>query len=231
MSKPIELPSDAGFQAFITAIECSMIIVPAVAAGALARVRDGIITGEGPTTKGRIHFSRTLDAQDAALCERILMAAGGEGEPVTRAEAEVLIEIDAAAAERVDTAGSTTCSSRQSPITCWRRPGGRSRRARWRLRRRPRSPIGRPKRGDIDAEMLSGSQAMRERANVNGSLMTLAAFLVGAAADLDGADARGRRRHARLIAATTINSGAQGGSLRRAWTPKTSSRALRSHSA
>jgi hypothetical protein len=25
-------------------------------------VRDGVITGEGPTTRGRIHFSRALDA-------------------------------------------------------------------------------------------------------------------------------------------------------------------------
>jgi hypothetical protein len=31
-------------------------------------VRDGVITGEGPTTRGRIHFSRALDAQDAAWC-------------------------------------------------------------------------------------------------------------------------------------------------------------------
>ena len=28
------------------------------AAHALTIVRDGVITGEGPTTKGRIHFSR-----------------------------------------------------------------------------------------------------------------------------------------------------------------------------
>jgi hypothetical protein len=64
-------------------------------------LRDGVITGEGPTTKGRIHYSRTLDAADAAYCQRILMAAGGaQGSPVTRAEAEMLMAIDAAAAER-----------------------------------------------------------------------------------------------------------------------------------
>ena len=33
------------------------------AALALTVVRDGVITGEGPTTKGRIHFSRALDAE------------------------------------------------------------------------------------------------------------------------------------------------------------------------
>ena len=36
------------------------------AARALTIVRDGVITGEGPTTKGRVHFSRSLDADDAA---------------------------------------------------------------------------------------------------------------------------------------------------------------------
>ena len=44
------------------------------AALALAVVRDGVITGEGPTTQGRVHFSRALDADDAAWCARILTA-------------------------------------------------------------------------------------------------------------------------------------------------------------
>ncbi|MGD5652426.1 hypothetical protein QUT03_22695, partial [Xanthomonas citri pv. citri] len=42
------------------------------AAHALSVVRDGVITGEGPTTKGRVHFSRSLDADDTAWCTRIL---------------------------------------------------------------------------------------------------------------------------------------------------------------
>ena len=50
----------------------------ALAVEALEEVRRGVVTGEGPTTRGRAHFSRTLDAEDAALCERILIAAGGE---------------------------------------------------------------------------------------------------------------------------------------------------------
>jgi hypothetical protein len=65
-------------------------------------VRDGVITGEGPTTKGRIHFSRTLDADDAAWCARILTAKAVEHQPVSRAEAEALFEINDAAAERSD---------------------------------------------------------------------------------------------------------------------------------
>src|SRR5579872_4934020 len=72
------------------------------AAHALTIVRDGVITGEGPTTKGRIHFSRALDADDAAWCARILTADAVEHEPVSRAEAEALFEINDAAAERSD---------------------------------------------------------------------------------------------------------------------------------
>jgi len=71
-------------------------------ASALALVRDGVITGEGPTASGRVHFSRSLDADDAALCARILTAAAVDGEPVSRAEAEVLFEINEAATERTD---------------------------------------------------------------------------------------------------------------------------------
>src|SRR3954464_2468044 len=72
------------------------------AALALSIVRDGVITGEGPTTKGRIHFSRALDADDAAWCARILTADAVEHQPVSRAEAEALFEINDAAAERTD---------------------------------------------------------------------------------------------------------------------------------
>ncbi|HLX16096.1 MAG TPA: hypothetical protein VKS24_12930, partial [Bradyrhizobium sp.] len=51
---------------------------------------------------GRIHFSRELDADDAAWCARILTATAVEHQPVSRAEAEALFEIDEAAAERSD---------------------------------------------------------------------------------------------------------------------------------
>src|SRR5580693_1172707 len=72
------------------------------AAHALTIVRDGVITGEGPTTKGRVHFSRELDADDVAWCERILTASAVANQPVSRAEAEALFEIDGAATERSD---------------------------------------------------------------------------------------------------------------------------------
>src|SRR5437899_10522213 len=72
------------------------------AAHALTLVRDGVITGEVPTTKGRIHFSRALDADDAAWCARILTVSAVEHQPVSRAEVEALFEISDAAAERTD---------------------------------------------------------------------------------------------------------------------------------
>jgi len=72
------------------------------AAYALTIVRDGVITGEGPTTKGRVHFSRSLDGDDAAWCARILTATAVAHEPVSRAEAEALFEIAGAATERSD---------------------------------------------------------------------------------------------------------------------------------
>jgi hypothetical protein len=84
------------------ALETSKISCRNTAAQALAIVRDGVITGEGPTTKGRVHFSRALDAHDAAWCERILTATAVEHQPVSRAEAAALFEIDNAAAERSD---------------------------------------------------------------------------------------------------------------------------------
>jgi hypothetical protein len=86
----------------IGALEPSNISCRNSAAQALNVVRDGVITGEGPTAKGRVHFSRELDAADAAWCARILTATAVENQPVSRAEAEALFEIDDAAAERSD---------------------------------------------------------------------------------------------------------------------------------
>jgi hypothetical protein len=86
----------------IGALETARISCRNTAAQALTIVRDGVITGEGPTTRGRVHFSRALDADDAAWCARILTASAVEHQPVSRAEAEALFAIDDAAAERSD---------------------------------------------------------------------------------------------------------------------------------
>jgi hypothetical protein len=49
-----------------------------------------------------MHFSRSLDADDATWCARILTAAAIDHEPVSRGEAEALFEIAEAATERSD---------------------------------------------------------------------------------------------------------------------------------
>jgi hypothetical protein len=91
------------FHDLVEAIAHSKIAVEDLAVTALHGVLSGVITGEGPAAAGRVHFSRTLDPADAALCARILESAGGAtGLPVTRHEADVLLDIDAAAAERTD---------------------------------------------------------------------------------------------------------------------------------
>lgn len=85
------------FEALLSVIEAAP--APRLAAAALSQVRNGVITGEGPTTTGRIHFSRTIDAGDTALITRILNAGS---DAVSRAEAEALFEIHEAAHERAD---------------------------------------------------------------------------------------------------------------------------------
>jgi hypothetical protein len=91
------------FEFVISAIRSSGIVAPEIAARALEELRDGVITGEGPSARGRIHFSRSLDAIDADYCAQILLAPSDSTDaPVTRAEADVLLQIDQAASERLD---------------------------------------------------------------------------------------------------------------------------------
>lgn len=94
--------STVNLSELIRNIESSATADRNVAVRALEVVRDGVITGEGPTTVGRVHFSRVLDAGDAAWCARILTAMSVTDLPVSRAEAETLFEINDAASERCD---------------------------------------------------------------------------------------------------------------------------------
>ncbi len=82
MSAPLATVAEA-----VSTLEPTKISCQKAAAEALTIVRDGVITGEGPTTKGRVHFSRELDADDAAWCARILTSTAVEHQPVSRAEA------------------------------------------------------------------------------------------------------------------------------------------------
>ena len=99
MTAPNSKPADSKPADAISALKPSC---RETAAHALTIVRDGVITGEGPTTKGRVHFSRALDADDTAWCVRILTASAVEDQTVSRAEAEALFEINEAATERTD---------------------------------------------------------------------------------------------------------------------------------
>jgi len=89
----------ADFEALLNSIAGSL-DAPRRAVAALSQVRKGVITGEGPSTSGRVHYSRCLDAADAALIRRILTAVGDRA--VTRAEADALFDIHDAALERAD---------------------------------------------------------------------------------------------------------------------------------
>jgi hypothetical protein len=71
-------------------------------AAALRQVCRDVITGEGTTVVGRVHFSRTIDDYDAALCALILLLAGRAGAPVSRAEADAMFDIGAMARDRRD---------------------------------------------------------------------------------------------------------------------------------
>jgi hypothetical protein len=102
MSSSVSSPTEITLVRLLKSIETSEIASPETSAKALAVVRNGVITGEGPTTSGRVHFSRSLDAQDADLCIRLLSSAALDASPVSRAEAEALFKIDEAASDRSD---------------------------------------------------------------------------------------------------------------------------------
>ncbi|MGB3448276.1 MAG: hypothetical protein WBA48_16425 [Xanthobacteraceae bacterium] len=164
-------------------IDISGIISREAAVSALAMVRDGVITGEGPTTRGRVHFSRALDTQDVDWCVRILTASAVDDVPVSRAEAERLFEINDASADRLDQgqfddllakavvhhAASASglpvppraiALSPHTAIESWA----------------PTKAVG------VNLEVLEWiSSQMRGKRRYNRALMTLAAMLVGAA--------------------------------------------------
>ncbi|MCO5131233.1 MAG: hypothetical protein M9932_11780 [Xanthobacteraceae bacterium] len=94
--------ADSRSAAAPTPIDIAAIVDREAVVAALAMVRDGVITGEGPTARGRVHFSRALDAQDVDWCVRILTATAIDDVPVSRDEAEALFEINDASADRLD---------------------------------------------------------------------------------------------------------------------------------
>jgi hypothetical protein len=68
---------------------------------ALDQVKDAVISGTGPLRSGKTLDAGTISEADVALLRRILYGAGSDGSiAITKTEAEVLFEIDAATAGR-----------------------------------------------------------------------------------------------------------------------------------
>jgi hypothetical protein len=168
----------------ITALDPANISCDKTAARALAIVRDGVITGEGPTTRGRVHFSRALDADDAAWCARILTAANVDHLPMSRAEVEALFEIGAAASERSDDGRFEDLLTKAVAHHAASASG---------LAVPPRAVALSPKTAieswapkhasGVDSEVLEWiASQMRGKRNNNRTLMTMVATIVGMAA-------------------------------------------------
>ncbi len=91
--------SAAAFEVIVRTLEHASEAPFSLSAFAIRQLQAAIISGEGPLIGARKHFSRTVDAEDAALLYRILVAAGGaEGRPVSRAEADALFDLHDATA-------------------------------------------------------------------------------------------------------------------------------------
>ena len=172
--------------ALVATIESSPIATGQEAAAALAFVRDGVITGEGPTTSGRVHFSRSLDAHDADWCARILTARGINETAVSREEAMALFQIDEAAAERSDNGRFDDLFAKAilhhaASVSGLRVPSRE-------VALSPDTAIESwaPSRStDVNAEVLEWIAAqMRGRRRTSRTLMTIIAALVGAAVPL-----------------------------------------------
>jgi hypothetical protein len=101
-ARKLSLPDQPDIARLIAGIGTSELDVCLRSAAALEQLCRGIITGEGSTTCGRVHFSRTIDTEDTTLCRRILALAGRGGQAVTRPEADAMFEIHAAGRERLD---------------------------------------------------------------------------------------------------------------------------------
>jgi hypothetical protein len=82
-------------EALIKCLEAATSAPESLSAYALKQVASAVIDGEGPLTGGRRLHKGRVDAEDVAMLRRILYAFGSSGNAaVTRAEAEVLFEIN-----------------------------------------------------------------------------------------------------------------------------------------
>ncbi|HLL27902.1 MAG TPA: hypothetical protein VKT73_09700 [Xanthobacteraceae bacterium] len=94
-----DIETVTGFETLLRVMEAAREVPAALAVFAISQLRSAITTGEGAAIGPRAHFSRIVDAEDAVLLYRILVAAGGAaGVPVSREEAEALFDLHDATA-------------------------------------------------------------------------------------------------------------------------------------
>ena len=94
-----EIETVTALEALLRAMEAAREVPPSLAVFAIRQLQAAIIKGEGPVIGPRTHFSRVVDAEDAAVLYRILVAAGGtESIAIGRAEAEALFDLHDATA-------------------------------------------------------------------------------------------------------------------------------------
>ena len=93
------------FELLVKVLEEARWSPTSLSALALAQVRDAVTEGAGPLRQGAKPANGTVTAADVAVLRRILYASGGDGNiAVTRAEVEVLMDINDAADETLSDA-------------------------------------------------------------------------------------------------------------------------------
>lgn len=89
-----------GLELLLTVLERAKFSTERLVAFALAQVRYAVVDGQGPLIKGGDVVPGVIEKREVDLVRRILYAFGGDGNiAITRAEAEVLFEINDAVAD------------------------------------------------------------------------------------------------------------------------------------
>ncbi|MGE3245521.1 MAG: hypothetical protein AB7F96_00630 [Beijerinckiaceae bacterium] len=87
--------SDTELELLVQVLDKAMSGPPSLVAFALSKVKEGVLTGSGPTRKGMALKPGSIGAAEVDLLRRILYAFGGSGNiAITREEAEVLFDIN-----------------------------------------------------------------------------------------------------------------------------------------
>ncbi|MDQ0394076.1 hypothetical protein [Labrys monachus] len=84
----------AELELLVRVIERADSVPGPLATFALRQIQHAAMTGEGPAARGRIHFSRVIDAADTAMIARLLQVARGDKRRIiSRPEAEILFDM------------------------------------------------------------------------------------------------------------------------------------------